>query len=421
MTEQTPTQTAAPAGGLQLVLDPPQAVPAVQPAQAENVTGAIDPTAQSAIDAQVDQFVNTVVSEDFHSSQFAKEASAVSALGDKEIRQSADVSNRMLQRPVAVLRDGGMKTGVAKSLVDLRVTVQDLDPGAHGLDGKAHKLLGKLPFGNKVNSYFDRYKSAQSQLDAILNALRDGQDELRKDNASIEQEKQNLWQAMQALQRYAYMAKSVDARLEARIAEIEATDSERAKVLKEDVLFPVRQKHQDILTQLAVSAQGFLALNVIRHNNDELIKGVDRASTTTVAALRTAVIVSQALATQKLVIDQVSAVRATTSNIIESTSEMLKTQAGDIHQQATSAAVETEKLQAAFQNVYATLDAIDTYKVQALDTMKVTVESLQNEMGKAQKYLDRAQGPSAAPSVSVSEPPAASLLSLPPSAQVRIG
>ncbi len=421
MTEQTPAPTApSPGDDLQLTLDPPKPVAVVRPEQAKNVTGNIDPAAQAAIDAQVEQFVSVVTSEDFRSPQFARTASAVATMGDKEVRQSADVSNRMLKRPVAVLRDGG-GGGVGKSLVDLRVTVQALDPGAHGLDGRAHKLLGKLPFGRKINSYFDRYKSAQSQIDAILTALRDGQDELRKDNASIEQEKQNLWQAMQALQRYAYMADRVDQQLEARIATIEAADPERAKVLKEDVLFPVRQKHQDILTQLAVSAQGFLALNVIRHNNEELIKGVDRASTTTVAALRTAIIVSQALATQKLVLDQVTAVRTTTSNIIEGTSEMLRAQAGDIHQQAASAAVETEKLQAAFQNIYATLDAIDTYKVQALDTMKVTVTSLQAQMGKAQQYLDRAQGSSGAPTITVSEPGTAGLLTMPPAAQLRIG
>ena len=62
------------------------------------------------------------------------------------------------------------------------------------------------------------------------------------------------------------------------IATVEATDPERAKVLKEDMLFSIRQKHQDLLTQLAVSVQGYLALDVIRRNNLELIKGVSLES-----------------------------------------------------------------------------------------------------------------------------------------------
>ena len=146
---------------------------------------------------------------------------------------------------------------------------------------------------------------------------------------------------------------------------------------------------QDLLTQLAVSAQGYMALDMIRRNNVELIKGVDRATTTTVSALRTAVIVSQALADQKLVLDQFTALNTTTGNLIESTSELLKEQSADVHDQAASATVKVEQLQKAFQNIYQALDEIDTYKVAALDTMQKTVDALGQEIAEAQKHLDR--------------------------------
>ncbi len=45
----------------------------------------------------------------------------------------------------------------------------------------------------------------------------------------------------------------------------------------------------DLLGQMAVTIQGHLALDLLEKNNVELIKGVDRASTTTISALRTAV------------------------------------------------------------------------------------------------------------------------------------
>src|SRR5262249_35858408 len=151
----------------------------------------------------------------------------------------------------------------------------------------------------------------------------------------------------------------------------------------------VRQKVQDLLTQLAVSAQGYMALDMVRKNNLELIKGVDRATTTTVSALRTAIIVSQALVDQKLVLDQIQALNTTTSNLIESTSETLKEQSAAVHEQAASASVDVEKLQHAFDNIYAALDEIDNYKVAALDTMQKTVDALGQEIAEAQKHLDR--------------------------------
>ncbi len=155
------------------------------------------------------------------------------------------------------------------------------------------------------------------------------------------------------------------------------------------MLFSVRQKNQDLLTQLAVSIQGYLALDLIRRNNLELIKGVERATTTTISALRTAVIVAQALADQKLVLDQITALNSTTSNLIESTSKLLHEQSTVINEQASSATIELDKLQNAFNNIYATMDEIDTFKVAALDTMQKTVTALSTEITKSQSYIDR--------------------------------
>src|SRR5262249_34004904 len=80
-----------------------------------------------------------------------------------------------------------------------------------------------------------------------------------------------------------------------------------------------------------------------------------------------------------------------TSNLIESTSEMLHQQSGQIAQQASSATIELDKLQTAFNNIYATMDEIDNFKVAALDDMQKTVTALSTEITKSQAYLDRAR------------------------------
>jgi uncharacterized protein YaaN involved in tellurite resistance len=45
--------------------------------------------------------------------------------------------------------------------------------------------------------------------------------------------------------------------------------------------------------------------------------------------------------------------------------------------------------------VYATIDQIDSYKLQALDNMKKTVDALSTQVAKAQTYLQRAKQPDA--------------------------
>jgi uncharacterized protein YaaN involved in tellurite resistance len=280
---------------------------------------------------------------------------------------------------------------VSGALVALRQQVEALDPSRHLQTRRGFMNFRKAPFGTQVSDYFRRYQSAQHQIEAIVAGLYRGQDELMRDNAALDQEKIYLWAMKTRLEQYAHMAGALDEALTRKIATLEPQDFEKARTLKEDALFYVRQKRQDLLTQLAVVVQGYLALDLIRKNNLELIKGVERATTTTVSALRTAVIAALALGNQKLVLDQVTALNTTTGNIIESTSEMLRQQTLEIASQAANSTIGIEKLQAAFNNIYATIDTIDTFKLAALETMRKTIDSLTTEIGRAQAYVERAR------------------------------
>jgi uncharacterized protein YaaN involved in tellurite resistance len=99
---------------------------------------------------------------------------------------------------------------------------------------------------------------------------------------------------------------------------------------------------------------------------------------------------------QKLVLEQITALNTTTANIIDSTGEMLKTQTAKIHEQAASSTIPIETLQRAFQNIYLTMDQIDTFKAKALVSMKTTVTTLENEVEKSKGYIARAEGQSQA-------------------------
>jgi uncharacterized protein YaaN involved in tellurite resistance len=377
-------------------LTAPAPVAPIAPQQAGGMVK-LKPEQLTELDDRVDDFVQDVMAMDVHSDGFKARLSAVNELGNAEARQAASVSNRMMDRPLAAangLQDGN--SPVSRSLLDLRKTVEDLDPSRQGDLFAPKKLFGLIPFGDKLRDYFMRYESAQTHMNKILESLYRGQDDLRKDNAAIEQEKVNLWGAMQALQGYIYIGQQIDAKLETRIAELQTGDVEKARVVRDELLFYIRQKVQDLLTQLAVSIQGYLALDLVRKNNLELIKGVDRASVTTVTALRTAVMVAQALANQKLVLDQINALNATTSNLIESTSQMLLGQSDAIAKQSVNTTVGIDSLKAAFTNIYTAMDNVSTYRHEALETMKQTIGALTEEVSKSKAYLDRANGQTAA-------------------------
>jgi uncharacterized protein YaaN involved in tellurite resistance len=381
-----------------LVLVPPSPVALVEEPRATNAIK-LDATTLAKLDRLVASYVVAIASLDVNDPKFESRVADIRTLGDEDIKAASQVSSRLLERPVGSIAKGGLATpaSVGGSLLKLRHQIDVLNPGKQGDLFGTRKILGVIPFGDRLRNYFARYQSSQGHINAIVAGLQSGQTELGKDNSDLEREKENLWLTMERLRQYIYVAQKLDASLTDRIATVEAKDPERARILKEDMLFYVRQKLQDLTAQLAVSVQGYLSIDVIRRNNLELIRGVDRATTTTISALRTAVIVAQAMADQKLVLDQVTALNTTTSNLIESTSAMLRQQSAAINEQAASSTIDLEKLQAAFDNIYATMDEIDAFKLKALDTMAQTVGALTTQVNKAQTYLDRAKaGPGAA-------------------------
>ena len=384
MPELTPPETSP-----VITLEAPQPVAVVPQDEADQLVK-LDLTKVPELDAKVHDFVMHVLQTPVNTSVFDEKVNAIHQLGSAEIRASAQIANRMLDRPAKSMDKALFDNSpIAKSLTELRSVVEELDPTRQGSLSSPRKFLGIIPMGKSVQDYFRKYQSSQTHINAIIESLYHGKDELMKDNASIEQEKVNMWALMQSLRQYIYVGQKIDERLGQKIGELEATDPEKARVVKEELLFYVRQKNMDFLTQLAVNIQGYLALDMIRKNNLELIKGVDRATTTTIAALRTAVMVSQALSSQKLVLDQINALNSTTSSLIESTSVMLKRQTAQVHEQASGSSVDLEKLQKSFNHIYETMHTIDAFKVKALGNMQQTLHVLTQEVDRAQTYLDR--------------------------------
>ncbi len=383
------TQLAEPSD---LILTPPEPVAPVAPEKASGLVP-LDDTQRTALEAKADAFVEELAAQDVNSPEFGKRVDQISDMGRREIAEAAGQSNRFLDRPVRAMdKEGGVGTDHA----ELRRTIEDLDPGKQGNLLAPKKLFGIIPFGSKMRNYFDGYKSSQSHIASILTRLSSGKDELLKDNAAISVERQALWAAMGRLEQMIHVSKALDAKLEAKAFELEASDPAKAKAIRESALFYVRQRTTDLLTQMAVTVQGYLALDLVKKNNVELVKGVDRASTTTVSALRTAVTVAQAMTNQKLVLAQITALNTTTANIIDSTGAMLKQNTAAIHEQAAGATIPLETLKRAFQNIYDTMDAIDVFKAKSLVSMKTTVDALSSEVEKSKGYIARAEGASQA-------------------------
>ena len=154
------------------------------------------------------------------------------------------------------------------------------------------------------------------------------------------------------------------------------------------MLFYVRQKHQDLLTQLAVAIQGYLAMDLVRKNNIELIKGVDRDDDNDLGAAhcrrgRTGVGEPAARAESDHGTQHHDVEHDRVDLEVACKPECRDQRAGRLLDDRI------DKLEAAFTNIRQAMDAIDAFKVQALNSMQTTIDTLSAEIQKSQSYLAR--------------------------------
>lgn len=300
---------------------------------------------------------------------------AVENMGAELQKMSARRSN-MLKQTISTLAKTGDDGGpVAKSLVDLQLKVEELDP--HKFEFTTNflrRLLTLLPgIGTPLSRYFAQYQSAETVIANIVASLEKGKDQLKRDNITLADDQAHFHQLAEHLKKTITYAQLIDKKLTDKI-EMELTaDDPRSAFLKEEVLFPLRQRIVDLQQQLAVSQQGELTIEVVKRNNKELIRGVNRALNVTVNALQIAVTLALALANQKIVLEKIEAINTTTNDLIAKTAANLKQQGAEIHKKAASAQLDIEVLKQAFDDINAALEDISKYRQDALPKMATTI------------------------------------------------
>jgi uncharacterized protein YaaN involved in tellurite resistance len=382
MTNTDPAAPGASTPTLNLALN-------VQETKAELALPEPEPTDElrSQADAQVEQLLS-IDPTDEDARTAAREA--VDSMG-RDLQTRSAGRSRMLQAPLKEIshnsEDGGE---VAKSLSDLRIEVEKLDPS--GLDTEAGwftRAIGKIPgVGTPLKRYFMRYESSQTQIDAIVVSLEKGRDQLKRDNVTLGEDQKAMRELTHQLTDQIALAQALDASVVDKLATEITADDPRRQFVEEDILFALRQRTLDLQQQLAVNQQGVLAIEIIIRNNRELIRGVDRAIDVTISALQVAVTVALALAHQKIVLDKIQAINTTTSTMIAGTAERLKTQGTEIHQQASSTMLDMEALRSAFADIDTALDEISRFRREALPTMAGTILELDTLTAESEQAIE---------------------------------
>lgn len=378
---ETTTTTATPA----FQLTPPEVLTPV-PAEAAREAVPLKPEVQQNIDAQVLRFIDALAAEDVHSDAFKAKLDTAFALGKEEISTaSALMQGRFMQRNFAGIED----TPAYKAIAEIRAQLDELNPGADGDLMQPRKILGLIPFGNKLEAYFRKYQSASEQLKTSMGQLYAARDDMEKDVVDIEQTRGKLWEAMQKLAAASRFATTLDGKLAEKVQTLELSDPQRAQALRQEVLFYARQNLQDIQTQQAVCVNGYLALDVLKKTGREMINGCTRVATTGMSALAVAQTVARATGNQIRVMEMLQGVNATIGNLITETGRALNQHVDQTTQFAQNPMLGIEKMKEMFDQTFQAMDAMDNFRAKAIDVMGQNNVMLRNELARAETYVDK--------------------------------
>lgn len=341
---------------------------------------------QAAVDAQVDHFMEGLLKEDVQSEAFKAKLDSAFALGREEVSVASSLmQGRFMQRNFSGIED----SSAFKAIQDMRGHLDELNPGKEGDLFQPQKLLGFIPFGNKLQSYFRKYQSAGSQLQKSMQQIYEARDDMQRDVVDIEATRGKLWDAMQKLSGAIYFAETLDAKLAVKVAALQSTDAVKAKALEQEVLFYARQNLQDMLTQQAVCTNGYLALDVLKKTGREMMNGCTRVATTGMSALAVAQTVARATGNQIRVMEMLGGVNSSIENLVAESGRQLNNHVEKTTQFAQNPMLGVEKMKEMFDQTFKAMDAMDNFRTKSIEVMGQNNAIMKEQLARADQYIDR--------------------------------
>lgn len=379
------TTLQAPAAVNTFQLTPPEVITPVSEQVAKTAIP-MSPELQNAVEDQVDRFMQGLLNEDVQSEAFKARLDSAFALGREEVSIAANLmQGRLMQRNFIGMED----SSAFQAIQDMRGHLDNLNPGKEGDLFQPQKLLGFIPYGNKLQNYFRKYQGASGQLQKSMQQLYAARDDMQRDVVDLEATRGKLWEAMQKLGGAIHFAETLDAKLHAKVESLKATDPLRAKALEQEVLFYTRQNLQDMLTQQAVCTNGYLALDVLKKTGREMMNGCSRIATTGMSALAVAQTVARATGNQIKVMDMLTGVNSTIEGLIQETGRQLNTHVDKTAQFAQNPMIGMDKLKDMFDQTFKAMDAMDTFRSKAIEVMGQNNDMIKQQLSKADQYVDR--------------------------------
>lgn len=340
---------------------------------------------RSAAQAQADRFIADLLQMDVTSGDFRSRIDSAFRLGRKEIGDSALLTGKFMEKNFV----GEADNPAFKVMNEMRGLFESLDPGKEGDLFSQHKILGLIPFGNRLQAYLQRFDSASGSLRKLIDNIYGVQDQLSRDDQELFATMNKLLDAMTKLKAVDTFIDRLDHTLTEVIAKLRATEPLRARAIEQEVLFYARQASVDVKTQILVCINGYKMLEGLRKTGRELHNGCDRMATIGMSSLSIAVTLARAQGYQMKVMDALKQGSAAIEGLIASTSKMFGDHVDRVVEFQSNPLIGVQTLKASFDQVFAGLDKLDEFRSKSIESMGVNVALLKGILAEGESRMKR--------------------------------
>jgi uncharacterized protein YaaN involved in tellurite resistance len=342
---------------------------------------------KSAASAQADQFIADLLHMDISSGDFRARVDSAFRLGRKEIGDSTLLTGKFMEKNFV----GETDSPAFKVMNEMRTLFEELDPGKEGDLLSSHKILGLIPFGNRLEAYLHRFDSASGSIRKMIDNMYGVEDELARNDQELFASMNKLMEAMVKLKAVDIFIDRMDESLTQSVATLKTSDPVRAKAIEQEVLFYARQASMDVKTQILVCINGYKMLEGLRKTGRELRNGCDRMATIGMSSLSIAVTLARAQGYQMKVMDALRQSSKAIEGLMTSTAKMFGDHVDRVVEFQSNPLIGVQALKSSFDTVFAGLDKMDEFRSKNIETMGANITVLKGILAEGESRMKREQ------------------------------
>ncbi len=304
----------------------------------------------------------------------------VSHVGTQAQRSSAAELDLLRRRVGDLLTEKEADKEISGNLVDLRITLGQINPDQLSKPGTLRRLLGVAGFVGRTTPALQilqkiaiRYEPVTRQIEIIEAKLREGRMMLTKDNVELRYVYEQIEAQQFPLQKNAYLGELLMAELHKLL---ERTDEPLKAERVRNALHDVSVRVQDLRTMEQAYAQFFIGIDITRRNNTRLGQAVERTLTVATNVVMVGMVIQAALTRQKQISQATERTRAFIGDMLAANAKAIKRHTEEIGEVYNNPVIALEKISQAHDDLLVAMDMAARIKQEGIESARENIAKL---------------------------------------------